>query len=216
MKTNKEWIKYLELMKSRPDQFVNSGILDIVTDEETVSRFEAQTGKKIGVIYESPYHILAVDLVREKEGRIFAYERVLPAVEKGAVVAVPVYDGKFVLLRQYRHALRREQYAFPRGFAEPGISPEENLKKELKEEINGVTDHISFLGHVIADSGFDSNSVSIFLCSLKSVEFQLDHEGIQEIILLTPEELRQWIKAGKIDDGFTLSALSLLSNCEQA
>ena len=209
MKKNKEWSRYLQLAKERPDMFINQGELDIVMDEQTVCDFEAESHKTIGVVYESPYHILVVDLVKNPRNQLFAYERVMPAVQKGAVVAIPVCEGKIVLLNQYRHALRGGQYAFPRGFAEPGLTPTENVIKELREEVNGVVKNTYFLGNVIADSGFEGNQVAVYLCDLSSYSLQYQHEGIQNLAILTLSELQQWIHDGKINDGFTLSALTL-------
>ena len=209
MKTNKEWIKYKELIHTRPSEFLNNGPLTIITDEAVVDYFEFNTGKTIGVLYDSPYHILVVDLVKNKSGKMFAHERVLPAVEKSAAVFVPVYHGQFVLLRQYRHSLRNYQYAFSRGFAKSGFSTEENLKKEVFEETGGILDQSYHLGSVVADSGFESNPVDIFLCTLKEMQFKENDENIEDIILLSESELRNWILSGKINDGFTLAAFEM-------
>ena len=48
---------------------------------------------------------MVVDVVRAKNGSLFAYERLMNRVMRGAVVIVPYYNGKYILLRQYRHAL---------------------------------------------------------------------------------------------------------------
>ena len=54
--------------------------------------------------------------------------------ERCDCVCVPVFEGRFVLLRQYRHAIREFQYGFPRGFGEAGVSVEENVREEIQEE----------------------------------------------------------------------------------
>lgn len=209
MKQNQEWCRYLELCNNRPDSFCNNGQLTIITDEAAVEEFEAKTGRTIGVVYESPFNLLVVDLVKAPNGRCFAYERLLPAVEKGAVVAIPMIEGKYVLLKQYRHALRRTQYAFPRGFAEHGITSVDNVLKELREELGAETRSTTFVGTVVADSGICGNEVSVFLCELNNAEVKYQYEGIEKIVLLSPKELDDWIADGKIDDGFTLSAYCL-------
>lgn len=196
-------------MQQRPESFVNNGQLTILTDEPSVEAFEQQHRKTIGVVYESPFNIMVVDLVESPDKKCFAYERLLPAVSKKAVVAVPVYDGKFILLNQYRHALRRKQYAFPRGFAEPGISPAGNVLKELREELGAEVKSYKQLGTAVADSGISGNEVSVFLCELEKVELKYQHEGIESFIMLTEKELTEWISDGKIDDGFTLAAFCL-------
>ena len=122
---SKEWRDYLDLAEERPELFKASSRLQIIMDYESVQQFERNTDKKIGVVYRSAYNLLVVDLVENMKGERFAYERLIPAVKKGAIVSIPVYDDKFVLLKQYRHAMRAFQYAFPRGFGEEGLSAEE-------------------------------------------------------------------------------------------
>lgn len=212
MKTNKEWLRYRELQAQRPDAFVNNGQLTIISDETSVETFENATGRTIGVLFESPFHLMVVDLVESPDGKRFAYERLMPAVQKGAVVAVPFFQGNYVLLKQYRHALRREQYAFPRGFAEPGVSSAANVLKELREELGADTVSCQFIGSVVADSGVEGNEVSVYACELTHIELKYQYEGIEKIIVLSDAELRSWIASGKIDDGFTLSAYCLYQN----
>lgn len=150
-----------------------------------------------------------VYLVENMKGERFAYERLIPAVKKGAIVSIPVYDDKFVLLKQYRHAMRAFQYAFPRGFGEEGLSAEENLQKEIKEETGADVKKISHVGTVIADSGIGSNEVDVFACEITEPQLKLHYEGIEEIELLTEKELVKWIAEGRITDGFTLSGYAM-------
>ena len=76
-------------MEERPEAFRNTGNIDIITDVNQVEAFVEQTGKKIGVIYHSEYNLWVVDLVKGADGTYFAYERLLPAVVRGAVVTMP-------------------------------------------------------------------------------------------------------------------------------
>ena len=196
---SKEWRDYLDLAEERPELFKASSRLQIIMDYESVQQF----------VYRSAYNLLVVDLVENMKGERFAYERLIPAVKKGAIVSIPVYDDKFVLLKQYRHAMRAFQYAFPRGFGEEGLSAEENLQKEIKEETGADVKKISHVGTVIADSGIGSNEVDVFACEITEPQLKLHYEGIEEIELLTEKELVKWIAEGRITDGFTLSGYAL-------
>lgn len=60
--------------------------------------------------------MMVVDLVFEKPGVYFAYERLLPIMPKGAVVVMAFHKGKVILLHQFRHAIRSYEYALVRGF----------------------------------------------------------------------------------------------------
>jgi ADP-ribose pyrophosphatase len=204
-----EWAHYLTLMEERPESFNNNGSLKIITDPRKIAAFEAATGKTIGVVYASRFHLLVVDLVQQGDGEPFAYERLLPAVPHGAVVMLPFFNEKLVLLRQYRHALRREQLVFPRGFAEQGLSFEENAVKELTEELGCQVCSVSYCGQVVADSGVDGTSVHVYACNVQDLHIRPDYEGIQNIITVTPAELETLIHEGQIDDGFTLAGYAL-------
>lgn len=205
-----EWGEYCRLMKERPEAFRNTGDIEIITDVAVVSDFVRKTGKKIGVIYWSEYHIWLVDLVRDQTGRVYFYERLLPAVEYGATVIIPRYEDKNVLLTQYRHALRDYQCAFPRGFGEYGISPEENAMKEISEEIGAETFFIKRLGRVVPDSGCSGTGADVYVCDISKPEMKEGYEGIQKMHLLNDNELKQWIATGRITDGFSLAAWALL------
>lgn len=99
---------YFDLMRERPHAFMQSPILSIVTDRQRMVTFMEKTQKQLGVVYKSPFHLMVVDLVANANGvEDFAYERLLPTVEKGAVVCLVEYDNKIVLERVFRHAIRK-------------------------------------------------------------------------------------------------------------
>jgi ADP-ribose pyrophosphatase len=209
----KEWREYLELVRQRPEEFRQDTRLKLVLNETCAESFEQECGQKIGVLYRSPYHILVADLV-EAEGRLFRYERILPAAA-GSVVAVPVWEGRFLLLRQFRHAIRQLQYGFPRGFGEPGIPARDNVKKELAEELHAPVHAVRRLGVVTADSGLSGGWTEVFLCRVGKPEIAPPYEGIVSLEALTRAELEEWIRRGEITDGFTLAAYGLLCCGEQ-
>ena len=208
--SNNAWKEYLELVKERPEEFAPSSSMEIVLDEESVAEFERNTGMQIGVAYRSPYHILVVDLVRDAPGHLIAYERLIPASVGKSVVAIPLYGEKLVLLKQYRHALRGYQIAFPRGFGEDGLTAVENAEKELREEIGATVVEARSLGRVVANSGISGDKAEVVFCKVSEFEVKPGYEGISEAICLSSDELCELIANEGIDDGFTLSAWALL------
>lgn len=204
-----EWERYLAATTNDPDGA--SAPIKVIKDHGQVLEFEREPqGVPIGIMYSSPYSQLIVDLVEDKTGRRFAYERLIPT-NSGAVVIVPSFEGKLVLLRQFRHALRSYQLSFPRGYGEPGLSAEENAAKELHEELGAsAAGDLTYLGSVVADSGLSGNEASVFACIMDELTVKRGYEGIEGYELFTPEELDAAICEGRITDGFTLSALTLL------
>lgn len=182
---------------------------------KNLSRLEEMFGYRFGVVYKSKFNTMVVDPISTncpismncEKKPYFPYERVVPSSGKDGVVMIPKCKNKFLLIKQYRHAIRAEQYSFPRGYAENDSSPEENAVRELQEELNAasITD-IKFLDRVAADSGLTSCKAYVYLIELDKFSANISHEGILEIVALTENEMNKWIHDGKINDGFTLSA----------
>lgn len=205
-----EWTQYLALMAQRPEAFLPDPRLPIVTDEATVRDFCARSGQRIGVLYQSPYHLLVVDLVQNESGALHTYERLLPTVADSAVVAVVLCQNRFVLLRQFRHALRQSQLCFVRGFGEPGLTPAQNVCKELQEEIGAVPlAPPEPLGVIAPDSGIQAAQAHVFCCTVAAFDPHPHTESIVQAVALTPQQLQQQIAAGAVTDGFTLAAHAL-------
>lgn len=207
MALGKEWFEYIRLKEERPRDFIADDRLEIIYDAALVEAFQQESGRIIGVLYHSPYRILVVDLVK-REGKMFAYERFL-LTKEGAISTIPIYKNKFVLLRQFRHSIRGEQISFVRGFGEDGLNVIENAKKELAEELGAKTDTAIQLGSIIADCGASASPVAIVLCYIDNVELKCQYEGIQEILLLSKEELEEKIFNGEITDGYTVASFTL-------
>lgn len=206
---------YLELINARPELFTNNDLMRIETNPEIIQKFIERTGKQVGVVYESEFNIFLVDLIELHDGSMITYERIVSTIQSGAVVVIPIFQGKFVLLKQFRHAMRNIQYAFPRGFAERSKSAQENAHTEIKEEVGADILSIKHLGDVIADSGLSGNAVSVFVAEITKPKNINLSEGIQDLVYLSQDELNDWIRKQKITDGFTLSAYCLYTVISQ-
>lgn len=189
-----------------------------VNDEsitKNLMQLEELYGYKFGVVYQSNFNTLIVDPIKssnsEAPKKFFPYERIVSPNGKNGVVMIPKYKNNFLLLNQYRHAPRKMQYSFPRGFSEDNSTSSENAARELKEEIGAtIVNEPILLGNVISDSGLTGNRVDVYLVEIESFQQnQLVHEGIKQIIEIPVNKMDDWIRQGKIDDGFSLSAYAL-------
>lgn len=97
-----------------------------------------------------------------------------------------------------------------RGYGEPGISIEENAKKEIAQELGAKVLQIELLGTVVADSGVCGERVNVVSCEIDTPTVNEGYEGIKSFSLYTLPQLKELIKAGEINDGFTLSSIALL------
>lgn len=204
--------KYIEMTKldDKKDIFRKSTVYPIADIKnqavvEELLRLEELYNYHFGVTYKSKYNMMLTDPICSSSGSFFPYERVIPSSGNG-VVMVTVHKGKYILLHQYRHSLRQEQYCFPRGYGEEGLLSRENAIKELKEEINAqIKDEPVYLGKVCPDSGLTSGCANVFLVEVDCFCPKVGHEGISSCIELTDEEFMKF----SINDGFTLSAYLL-------
>lgn len=190
--------------------------------QEALMRDSEIHNRQYGIVYESQYHQMLADPIvsleksaeTEEEEVYYNYERIVTTTRKSGVVAITYCQGKYILLCQERHAIRKKQYAFPRGFADKtDPSGLDSIKRELKEELNAVMhDEPIYLGQIVPDSGLASSSAEVYYTNLDSYEEKCDYEGIEKVRAVTEEELQDMISNGIIDDGFTLAAMELYSS----
>ena len=205
---------YFHLMEKYPKLFTPSDIYPIVTDKKVIEEFITTTNKPVGIVYQSNYHLLVVDLIQNVDGGYYTYERVLHTKTGKGVVCIPEYQNKYILLKQYRHPIREMQICFPRGFGENGLTAIQNSAKELYEEIGAQTESIELLGEITPDSGFVASFVDITLCEVTSFNQDSHEEGVKEILLCTYNEIEEMIKSGQITDSFTICAFSLMKKSQ--
>jgi ADP-ribose pyrophosphatase len=210
------WTAYLQLKQEEPELFENpAGGFQILFDPLEIEKVEPENAnpwRKIGVQYRDPYFVFLRDAVRFPDGSIGAYSRVLLAPERTDGVAfLPVHQGKFLLLRQFRHATRRFHIEAPRGFGEPGKSPEENARRELYEELGLEAHKLTPLGPMFTDPGMTNIKVHLFRVETCGGNPRTDiNEGIASIEAFTPDELKNAVAGGQITDAFTLALVARL------
>lgn len=136
---------------------------------------------------------------------------VLPTMA-GVVLAVHRLDG-LLLLNHRRPAVGETLLEMPRGGTERGETSEEAAKRELLEETGLTPISMRRVGELLPDSGILSTRVDVFLVEVspdEMVRVTDDDEGIVESRFVSMEKVRELVTSGKIVDGMTLAALSLL------
>lgn len=213
---------YYSLVKSHVSLFDNNNaLLNIVLAQKTISDWETKKEAelrlkglplewaKIGVILDDPYNIIIRDLVKFPDGDLRGYGRsIATATLRGGrgVVVIPEYQGKIMLLHQYRHPTRQWHYEVPRGYGEPNTPADVNALKEIEEETGGKVEKLVSLGEFYNNTGWEAASVALFYAKLASVGDANLNEGIESFVWLTVQELEEWIADEKITDGFTIAA----------
>jgi ADP-ribose pyrophosphatase len=130
----------------------------------------------------------------------------------GAAVIVP-YQGqsRFVLVRQFRHALGRETLEFPAGRLEPGEDPESCARRELAEETGYQAQSWSKLFSMHPAPGYTDELLHLYLA--QDLIAGPSHPDDDEQVLTveaTLDQLLVMFHAGKITDAKTLTAILYL------
>lgn len=127
-----------------------------------------------------------------------------------AIAVAMTTDGRFILERQYRHALGLTSYELPGGCVDPGdVSPEAAVRRELREETGYTFSSVEFLGKTSANPSTFSNWAYLYLATggERTHPQDLDHGEDIEVQLFTIDELRQLLQQGGIVQSMHVTAL---------
>jgi ADP-ribose pyrophosphatase len=172
------------------------------------------------LVWHNPIARLFEDRVRypahdggdETEARNF---RLVPAQdqEEGVVIAPIDEHGRLLLVRQFRHPVRRWMIECPRGARERGESPEEAAARELREETGADATAFLPLGRLAPDSGQLGSVVWLLAARVRRAgpREPEDTEAIDRVVPMAYAALRSACERGEILDAFTLAVVLRLA-----
>jgi ADP-ribose pyrophosphatase len=96
-------------------------------------------------------------------------------------------NGKFPLVRQFRPALEAVTLELPSGHVDPGETPEQAAKRELREETGLIANKLILLGSLSPDTGRLSNRLwSFFAPSVEPSSDFKPHPDVEPFIYAKP------------------------------
>ena len=202
--------RYTDLMESYPEWFENlPGGIEILTDSARIKQVEREFQTKLGVIYEDDYILLLKDAVRFSDQTVAPYIRAYHKNSGGVSILVLCGDS-ILLLKHFRHSLRRWLWETPRGFGEKGQTISENARRELHEELGVAVTDVEFLGRLVPDAGIIGETVTLYVARIpaQSPITTEKHEGIQTTALFTKEAFQAAVVSGEILDGITIASVA--------
>jgi ADP-ribose diphosphatase len=165
------------------------------------------------VVYRGRVFSVEVDHVLLPDGR---RSELAIVRHRPSVVLVPVRDdGRIVMIRQYRHALKRDLWELPAGNVDPGESAEAAAARECEEEIGEVPARIERLGAFYPTPGYCDEEMIFFRVSgLQQPPPDSPHRPDDDEAITThpmsAEEAKAMVASGQIVDLKTAYALTLI------
>jgi ADP-ribose pyrophosphatase len=134
-------------------------------------------------------------------------------VEHPGAVAMVALDeqGRWLLVRQYRHPAGHTLLEIPAGTREAGEAPEVTAAREIREETGFAAGSIQRIGGTWMAPGFCTEYIDFYLATgLRHDPLpQDDDEHLSEPIPMTFEEVLEAIDSGAIEDAKTVVAAAL-------
>jgi len=130
----------------------------------------------------------------------------------GSVVVIPhLPDGRLVLVRQYRHAVRESLWELVAGGMERGETPRQSARRELWEETGYHARVLKPLFEFYPSPGILSERMHLVEAwDLTLSKGQPDADERIEIGFFTVKRVMEMIQSNQIRDGKTLVGILLL------
>jgi ADP-ribose pyrophosphatase len=183
-------------------------------DKGDDSRYEVL---KHQLVCKNRYFSVFLDTIG-KNGEIFVedYMSIMPNTHNNeeqitGVMTLPVNNGKYGLLKIYRHPIQKFSWELPGGFLEPNESPALSAQRELKEEVGLICKekHLINLGLFHPSPGMTSGKVCIFSAEKcePAPRTQEPELGISQFKWFSEGEIEEFIIDGLIHDMSTVLAI---------
>ena len=159
------------------------------------------------IVSSEETHIGRFDIVFdriERDGAVHPYSYVKM---KPGVGVLAFYEGKLVLLKQYRYIWDMWMWEIPGGAVDEGETPKEAAVREIEEETGFVVTKCEEIGICYPSIGATKEIQHLFYaeCTLGNGQHMDSLESI-DVELIEVEKFEQMIRNGEFSHGMGLSA----------
>ncbi|MBL0335316.1 MAG: NUDIX hydrolase [Chitinophagaceae bacterium] len=119
-------------------------------------------------------------------------------------------DGKFIMVRQYRHALGETGIEIPGGCVDEGDADYQSaIARELLEETGYTFSKYEYLGRISPNPSTNTNLLHMFLATggVKTNEQSLDANEEIDVVLLSADDVKTLLKENRIVQAMHVTAL---------
>jgi ADP-ribose pyrophosphatase len=162
-------------------------------------------------IWTGKFFHFDVDRIRYPNGREadFAIIR-----HPGASAVIPYLsdpageDPQILLLRQYRYAADGYLYEVPAGRLDPGESPLDCARRELREETGCTASRVEALCSMLMTPGYTDERIHFFIATgITRGEAAREEDEFAETVVLPLSRALAMIEQGEIEDAKTAIAI---------
>ncbi len=163
------------------------------------------------------YGLFSVNIHKSRSprtGQIHEFQ-VLESPDWVAVIAVTL-DNQVVMVRQFRHGTGELSLEPPGGLVKEGQAPEQSAREELEEETGYQVAALELLGWMHPMPAIFTNRFHVYLARNATPTGRLNPDETEEIetILVPLDEIRDYIKSGRISCSVQIAALYLFLDLE--
>jgi ADP-ribose pyrophosphatase len=165
--------------------------------EETLSRRKVFEGRAVK---------LRIDTVKLPSGRKTTRE-IVEHEDCVAIVALDAADN-ILLVKQFRKPVEKELMEIPAGGIDPGESPEDAVRREMREETGFLPRKVKKLGGFYSTPGFCTEYLYLYLASdLVSKPLQAEDSESIRLVRVPLTEIPGLISTGTICDAKSIAGL---------
>lgn len=160
-------------------------------------------------LFRDLWFTVRADTCETQEGKVISPYYVYEFPDWVIAIAL-TEDGRFIMERQYRHAVGLTSYELPGGCVDDtDASLEVAMRRELLEETGYVFDTVEYIGKTSANPSTHSNWAHFYLATGGRLEQaqHLDSNEEIEIYLYTLEEVKELLRNHGIVQSIHVTAL---------
>jgi len=157
-------------------------------------------------IYEGRAVRLRVDTVKLSGGR----ETTREIVEHDDCVAIVAVDGEdnILLVKQFRKPVEKELLEIPAGGIDPGETPEDCVRREMREETGFLPQKVEKLGGFYSSPGFSTEYLYLYLATdLVHSPLQAEDTAGISLVRAPLAQIPELIASGAIVDAKSIAGL---------
>jgi ADP-ribose pyrophosphatase len=166
---------------------------------------------------DKKYGLFSVNIHKSKSPRTGQTHefQVLESPDWAAVVAVTP-DNQVVMVRQFRHGTGELSLEPPGGLVKEGQAPEQSAREELEEETGYQAGALEFLGWMHPMPAIFTNRFYVYLARDATPTGRLNPDETEEVetVLVPLDQIREYIRSGKITCSVMIAALYLFLDLE--